>query len=59
MTKHLIFIYFGKCATSVELHQIWYQVLFHHKEIFLCGAETKPAGEREGNKIDIENLLDQ
>lgn len=48
MTKCLNFIYFGKCANSVQLHQIWYQFLFHLKETFLCDAEIKPAGERKG-----------
>lgn len=49
MTKCMILsCIFEKCANSVELHEIWYQVLFHLKEIFLCGAETKPASGQEG-----------
>lgn len=31
----------------MELHEIWYQVLFHVKGIFLCGTEAKPTGERK------------
>lgn len=48
MTKYIkVLIYFGKSVNCMELHEIWYQVLFHVKGMFLCGAETKPTGERK------------
>lgn len=39
--------------SCMELHEIWYQVLFHIKGILLCGAETKPTGERKEYKVNI------